>query len=101
MKSARAWTAAELVAGGAAPATAQPVFVYGTAPPGATPISPTTAPPVQVTFVPPRSAKGAAAPSATCADAEDAPPISADAPSKHIERLFEEVFIVIMFVSYK
>jgi hypothetical protein len=70
-KAACPRTAAALVAGGIPPAIVQPVFVNGTALPGETPTSPVTTPgAVQVTFVPPRTAKLAAVPSeGACAQA--------------------------------
>src|SRR4029077_4643871 len=71
-KAVCARPAAVLVAGGVPPAIVQPVFVNGTALPGETPTSPVITPgAVQVTFVPPRTAKVAAAPSegAVCARA--------------------------------
>src|SRR5258708_38596380 len=66
--------------------------------PGEIPTSPTTAPPVQVTAVPPRIAKLADAPSGAWADAEEMPPISAAAVSKHVERYFWRLFKEFMFV---
>src|ERR1035438_9764001 len=70
--------------------------------PGEIPTSPTTAPPVQVTCLPPRTAKLAAAPSAGAwADAEDTPPISAAVASIHIARYFWRSFKDFIFVSYK
>src|SRR5438874_586852 len=83
------------VAGGVAPRTAQPVFVYEAVMPGEIPTSPTTAPPVQVTAVPPRTAKLAADPS-DWADADETPPSSAAVASRHPARyLFRLIMICI------
>ena len=78
--------AAGLVAGGLAPPIVQPVFVKL---PEETPMSPTTTePPVQVTFVPPRTENCDAAPSDTWAHAGETPASSAAIPSVHVDTNF-------------
>src|SRR5256885_12429873 len=69
--------------------------------PGEIPTSPTTAPPVQVTAVPPRTAKLAADPS-DWADADETPPSSAAVASRHPARyLFRLIMICIPNKSFK
>ena len=86
--------AAEPVAGGVPPVIVQPVFVKGTALPGDTPTSPTTEPAVQVTFVPPRTAKSPAEPMGAWgaedpwANANEVPPRKVAVASKITERYF-------------
>ena len=73
-----------MVPEGLPPPTVQPVFVKL---PEETPMSPTTTdPPVQVTFVPPRTENCDAAPSDTWAHAGETPASSAPIPSRHVDR---------------
>src|ERR1700675_4294331 len=67
--------------------------------PGEIPTSPTTAPPVQVTAVPPRTVKLAADPSATWADADETPPSSAAVASRHVARYFCRLIMICIPIS--
>src|SRR5712671_4382379 len=66
--------------------------------PGEIPTSPTTAPPVQVTAVPPRTAKSAADPS-DWADADETPPSSAAVASRDAARYFCRVIMICIPIS--
>src|ERR1700674_1083605 len=67
--------------------------------PGEIPTSPTTAPPVQVTAVPPRTVKLAADPSATWADADETPPSSAAVASRHVARYLCRLIMICIPIS--